>query len=182
MLRMWLCVLPLALAATGPANAGPTGRGQINVQPGYQQAARMPRAPSCGIQAAFIGCISTGHRASAPEVVQNAYYDLIRPQGHPRSDAVHQADIDLCYDRTGADRTETDTPAFKKCMLGRGYRWMFARNVPQQSAPANPVSSGIDPITQAGIDADTAATQAQSDADIANANAAAAAATQNLGQ
>lgn len=71
--------------------------------------------------------------AATPE---DTYYDLIRPNGHPRSDAVFQADLEACYNQTGADRTRRDTPAFKKCMLGRGNRWMSTRNVPTPPAPA----------------------------------------------
>ena len=49
------------------------------------------------------------------------YYDLIRPNGHPRSDAIHQADLDFCYQQTGQSRFSPDGAAFKKCMAGRGY-------------------------------------------------------------
>jgi hypothetical protein len=65
--------------------------------------------------------------AHADGVSQDRYYDLIRPHGHPRSDAVHQADLDYCYSQTGASRAFADTPAFKQCMLGRGYRWLSMR-------------------------------------------------------
>jgi hypothetical protein len=59
--------------------------------------------------------------------VQERYRDLIRPHGHPRSDAVHQADLDYCYNQTGDIRAFADTPAFKECMLGRGDRWQSTR-------------------------------------------------------
>jgi hypothetical protein len=36
--------------------------------------------------------------------VQERYRDLIRPHGHPRSDAVHQADLDYCYNRWQSTR------------------------------------------------------------------------------
>lgn len=68
------------------------------------------------------------------------YYDLIRPHGHPRSDAVHQADLDFCYAQTGQSRYSFDGPAFKKCMLSRGYRFMSQYNAPNprsHSAPAD---------------------------------------------
>jgi hypothetical protein len=52
------------------------------------------------------------------------YYDLIRPNGHMRSDAVHQADLGFCYAQTGQSRFSPDGPAFKKCMLTRGYRFL----------------------------------------------------------
>jgi len=55
------------------------------------------------------------------------YYDLIRPNGHPRSDAIHQADLNFCYAQTGQSRFSLDGPAFKKCMLSRGYRFQWQR-------------------------------------------------------
>jgi hypothetical protein len=61
--------------------------------------------------------------ARADGIAQEHYRDLIRPHGHPRSDAVHQADLNYCYSQTGASRAFPDTPAFKQCMLVRGYRW-----------------------------------------------------------
>jgi hypothetical protein len=67
--------------------------------------------------------------ANAHAQPQMKYYDLIRPHGHPRSDAIHEADLDYCYNQTGADRELADTPEFKKCMLGRGYRWVWTRMV-----------------------------------------------------
>jgi hypothetical protein len=72
----------------------------------------------------------------------NAYYDLIRPNGHPRSDAIHQADLDYCYAKTGASRYRLDNAAMKQCMLGRGYRFMWGRNVPDQryAAPSDDVA------------------------------------------
>lgn len=57
------------------------------------------------------------------------YYDLIRTNGHPRSAAVHQSDLDACYGQTGQSRYELDGPAFKQCMLGRGYRFVSQHNV-----------------------------------------------------
>jgi hypothetical protein len=72
----------------------------------------------------FLAGIAGAH---ADATVQERYYDLIRPHGHPRSDAVHNADLDYCYGQTGAIRGLADTPAFKECMLGRGYRWQSTR-------------------------------------------------------
>jgi hypothetical protein len=57
----------------------------------------------------------------------DAYYDLIRPNGHPRSDAIHQRDMDYCYAQTGQSRYDLDSPQFQQCMLGRGYRHMWGR-------------------------------------------------------
>jgi hypothetical protein len=56
-----------------------------------------------------------------------SYHDLIRPNGHPRSDAIHQADLDFCYQQTGQSRYSLDGPAFKKCMLSHGYRFEWQR-------------------------------------------------------
>jgi hypothetical protein len=60
------------------------------------------------------------HAAAATE----NYRDLVRPHGHKRSAAVYQADLDACYRQVGSIRDFPDTPTFKACMLGRGYRWM----------------------------------------------------------
>jgi hypothetical protein len=78
--------------------------------------------------------------AQADQAVMK-YYDLVRPHRRPRSDAIHQADLDYCYNQTGADRNLPDTPAFKKCMLGRGYRWLSTGVAPSSSAPANSSSA-----------------------------------------
>ena len=67
--------------------------------------------------------------AGAQADTVTGYRDQIRPHGHPRSDAIYQASLDFCYARTGADRNLEDTPAFKQCMLGRGYLWKFTRVV-----------------------------------------------------
>lgn len=61
------------------------------------------------------------------QTFEMSYRDLIRPHGRPRSDAIYQSNLDYCYARTGASRTAADTPAFKKCMLTRGYRWLSTR-------------------------------------------------------
>jgi len=58
------------------------------------------------------------------------YYDLIRPNGHPRSAAIYQSNLDACYRQTGQSRYKADGPAFKKCMLSRGYRFVWQRYVP----------------------------------------------------
>jgi len=58
------------------------------------------------------------------------YYDTIRPNGHPRSDAIHNASVNACYTASGQSRTAIyDTAAFKKCMLSRGYRYEYANVV-----------------------------------------------------
>jgi hypothetical protein len=78
--------------------------------------------------------------AQADQAVMK-YYDRVRPHRRPRSDAIHQADLNYCYNQTGADRNLPDTPAFKKCMLGRGYRWLSTGVAPSPSAPANSSSA-----------------------------------------
>ena len=67
----------------------------------------------------------------------NAYYDLIRPNGHPRSDAIHQTDLDFCYGQTGASRFRLDNAAMKSCMLTRGYRFMWQRIDPDPPSYSN---------------------------------------------
>jgi hypothetical protein len=103
--------------------------------------------------------------AGAQAVSLDTYRDLIRPHGHPRSDVVFQAALDACYGATGASRFRPDTPAFRQCMLGRGYRWRSMRDLPEprtrvskpdtsyEPEPPPPVESPpvviprIDPIT-----------------------------------
>jgi len=54
----------------------------------------------------------------------DTYYDLVRPNGKPRSDAIFDADLNFCYRQTGDSRYGLgDSPAFKQCMLGRKWRW-----------------------------------------------------------
>jgi hypothetical protein len=60
---------------------------------------------------------------------ETTYHDLIRPRGRPRSDAIYQGALNYCYEQTGADRNGRDTPEFKMCMRGRGYRWQSAQLV-----------------------------------------------------
>ncbi len=59
----------------------------------------------------------------------DTYYDLVRPNGRPRSDAVFQTGINFCYRQTGASRYESDTTAFKQCMPGRKWRWESVQTV-----------------------------------------------------
>jgi hypothetical protein len=60
------------------------------------------------------------------------YYDLVRPNGQPRSDAIFDADLNSCYAQTGSSRIE-DSPAFKRCMLGHKWRWQSTRTVGRPS-------------------------------------------------
>jgi hypothetical protein len=80
--------------------------------------------------------------ARADQVVTEAYRDLIRPHGHPRSAAVSQAALDFCYSETGDIRGLADTPAFKQCMLGQGYRWQRTI-IKGKPAPQNGVDECI---------------------------------------
>jgi hypothetical protein len=68
-------------------------------------------------------------------------YDLIQPNGHPRSEAVHKAAIAFCLKQTGDDPDLADTPQFKKCLLGRGYRVQSERWIGASPAP---VAGGLD--------------------------------------
>jgi hypothetical protein len=65
--------------------------------------------------------------ASAQANTMDNYDDLVRPDGHSRSDAVFQADLNSCYSQTGASRYRQDTAAFRQCMLGRNWRWTSVR-------------------------------------------------------
>jgi hypothetical protein len=80
--------------------------------------------------------------AHADQVVNEVYRDLIRPHGHPRGAAVSQAALDFCYGQTGDIRGLADSPAFKQCMLGRGYRWQKT-SIKGKPAPLNGVDECI---------------------------------------
>jgi hypothetical protein len=75
---------------------------------------------------------------------QMTYRDLIRPHGQPRSDAIYHRSLDDCYSQTGADRSLDDTPAFKKCMLAHGYRWLSTRLVGTSARSATTVTYNHD--------------------------------------
>jgi hypothetical protein len=89
----------------------------------YKRGIAISVALMCGLAAAYAGTTDT-------------YYDLVRPNGQPRSDAIFDADLDFCYGQTGASRSSADTPAFKQCMLGRKWRWESVQTVRDPSAPA----------------------------------------------
>jgi hypothetical protein len=80
--------------------------------------------------------------AHADQTVTESYRDLIRPHGHPRGAAVSQAALDFCYGQTGDIRGLADTPAFKQCMLGQGFRWQRTI-VKGKPAPTNGVDDCI---------------------------------------
>lgn len=84
-----------------------------------------------------------GAVANADARPLDRYYDTIRQNGHPRADAVFQSALNACYAQTGASRNRADTPAFKRCMRGRGYRWLSASIVrTPRSAPGS-----VDPFS-----------------------------------
>ena len=65
----------------------------------------------------------------------DAYYDLIRPNGHPRADAIHERDLQYCYAQTGQGHHRLDGPAMVQCMLGRGYRYMWGSHMHRSDPP-----------------------------------------------
>jgi hypothetical protein len=86
--------------------------------------------------------------AQADTAIQT-YHDVLRPDGHKRSEPAFQADLDSCSRQTGGKRVYRDTPAFKQCMLGRGYRWESLR-IEREPAPpqrAKREQTWIDPET-----------------------------------
>ena len=80
--------------------------------------------------------------ARGDQTVTEAYRDLIRPHGHKRGPAASQAALDFCYGQTGDIRGLADTPAFKACMLGQGFRWQRTI-VKGRAAPTNGVDDCI---------------------------------------
>jgi hypothetical protein len=89
------------------------------------------------ICAALVGTISVAH---ADWHYETTYRDLVRPNGQPRSDAVYQSDLDFCSRQTHVkSKLAPDTAAFKRCMLGRNWRWVNTHVV--QTPPAAPRQS-----------------------------------------
>jgi hypothetical protein len=87
------------------------------------------------MKCAIVACalLLAGTFAAQAYHSEDTYYDLVRPNGQPRSDAVFDADLNFCYAQTGASRFDSDTPAFKQCMLGRQWRWQSVRTVRSKS-------------------------------------------------
>jgi len=75
----------------------------------------------------LIGAVLVCGLATAHAGTNDTYYDLVRPNGQPRSDAIFNADLDFCYRQTSASRYAQDTPAFKQCMLSRKWQWQSVR-------------------------------------------------------
>jgi len=86
-----------------------------------------------------------GTAVAAQAVPQAMYKDLIRPNGQKRSEAVYQADVNACYRQTGGSRYLPDGAAMKKCMLSRGYRFIWQRGFASGSVRSAPSSAYVDP-------------------------------------
>jgi hypothetical protein len=69
------------------------------------------------------------------------YHDNIRPNGHPRPQAVYDAALDACYSQTGLARDAKDTQAFRDCMATHDYRWVYSRLL--QDSPSKRVANAI---------------------------------------
>jgi hypothetical protein len=81
----------------------------------------------------LVGLASNAYASSHSEKM---YRDLIRPDGRPRSFAIYSAAVDGCYAQTHESRAALyDTPAYKACMLQKGYRYLSTKVV-QDPAPA----------------------------------------------
>jgi hypothetical protein len=77
------------------------------------------------LSALLIGLASNAYASTHSEKM---YRDLIRPDGKPRSDAVYSTAVDGCYAQTHESRTALyDTPAYKACMLQKGYRYLWTK-------------------------------------------------------
>ena len=97
-----------------------------------------PRKLMLAVAILATGMISS---ASASSHGESTYYDTIRPHGHPRSDAIYNANVNACYSSSGESRTAVyDTPAFKQCMLSRGYRFEYTKVVQDPSATSRSVA------------------------------------------
>jgi hypothetical protein len=86
-----------------------------------------PRKLMLAVAILATGMVSS---ASASTHGESYYHDTIRPHGHPRSVAVYNANVNACYSSSGESRMAVyDTPAFKQCMLSRGYRFEYTKVV-----------------------------------------------------
>ena len=102
------------------------------------------------ILAATFALVSLSPALASP-LYDQMYHDNIRPNGHPRPQAVYDAALDDCYSQTGLARDAKDTQAFKDCMATHDYRWVYSRPVrdtPSKRATyAIPKGHFIDPDT-----------------------------------
>ena len=85
-------------------------------------------------------------QAYATTHYENNYRDLIRPNGHARSQVVYDSALEACYAQTGQSREARDSQAFKDCMKGFGFRWRSTRLV-QDPPSRQKDDSFIDPDT-----------------------------------
>ena len=98
---------------------------------------------------AVLGTVLGAPLGAQADTATQTYRDLIRPNGHARSDATFEAALDACSRQTGGKRTFHDTPAYKKCMIGLGYRWksLQVAREPASRQPAVREQTWIDPET-----------------------------------
>ena len=95
--------------------------------------------------------LGTAIATQAHAAPQTMYKDL-RPNGHKRSDAAYQADVDACYRRTGGNPDVPDSAAMKKCMLSNGYSFLWQRGFGGASRQASPAD---DPGSSSGPSVDS---------------------------
>ena len=91
----------------------------------------------------LVAMLLLGTAASAQSRSLDRYYDLIRPHGHPRPEAVFRSALNACYAQTGASRHRVGTVAFKRCMRGHNYRWLSVGSVRSRGA----APGSVDPFS-----------------------------------
>jgi hypothetical protein len=69
----------------------------------------------------------------------DTYHDMIRPNGHARSDTVFNAAVAACKRVTHDSLYGADSPAMKGCMLKRGYSWESTRWIEDRPESSNTV-------------------------------------------
>ena len=67
--------------------------------------------------------------ALASPLYDQMCHDNIRPNGHPRPQAVYDAALDACYSQTGLSRNAAATQAFKDCMKAHNEQWVSTKLV-----------------------------------------------------
>jgi hypothetical protein len=138
----------------------------------FQKEIQMGRIWSYALLLALTGCVTTGD-GGASYSAKDWLVDARRPHGQARSQAVKLADGQTCNKRAMSlfphDQAAFDNLLYK-CLSDHGWRVVRTERAPAQSEG----SGGIDPITQAGIDAGTQQLTEQSNAETSAAGAAAA--------
>jgi hypothetical protein len=110
--------------------------------------------------------------ASASTHGESYYHDTIRPHGHSRGVAVYNANVNACYSSSGESRMAVyDTPAFKQCMLSRGYRFEYTKVVQD---PPSATSGSVAQRSYSGPSVTISVGGGSDDEDAANAAAEAA--------